>query len=612
MTTTQSNSAQGLAAHELSTHEFELRDGVKLFYRVWKAKQRATRAMILFHRGHEHSGRFEDVVASLTETHPEFANCHFFAWDARGHGESPGKRGVATSVAELAADADEFVAFLSQEYSLPYEDLIVLAHSIGAVVIGAWVHDYARPIRGMVLLTPALRVKLYVPLAIPGLRALHKVAPQAMVKSYVRPTMLTHDAEQARTYADDPLIAGSVSVNLLLDLHDTATRLIDDAAAITVPALVVAAGKDWVVRNKPIRTFYERLSADADRGEKSLELFEGKYHDLLHEDNRQELLNSIADFLRQRFAEKPTTPDLTTADEAGPSFARYSKFQQPLSPLNPRRWYFAIMRGVLGTIGRAASGIQLGWKRGFNSGDVLDYVYRNEAKGKFFVGKLADRIFLNAPGWQGIRVRRENMNRLLDYAVQDVVEREGRAHILDVAAGGGRYVLDALNRNASLPVTATLCDQSESALQTARETAAAAGVTSVDIVQSDAFDPEAICERKPSPNIGIVSGLFELFPSNQHIQLTLAGFAEAIAPRGWLIYTNQPWHPQQELIARSLHGFDRELWIMRCRSSAEMDQLVSQAGFEKVKMLIDDAGIFTVSLARKLGPDRNTDRQEAN
>ena len=39
---------------------------------------------------------------------------------------------------------------------------------------------------------------------------------------------------------------------------------------------------------------------------------------------------------------------------------------------------------------------------------------------------------------------------------------------------------------------------------------------------------------------------------------------------------------------------------MRCRSTAEMDALVREAGFEKCRSLIDRHGIFSVSLARRL------------
>jgi len=42
----------------------------------------------------------------------------------------------------------------------------------------------------------------------------------------------------------------------------------------------------------------------------------------------------------------------------------------------------------------------------------------------------------------------------------------------------------------------------------------------------------------------IVSGLYELFPSNDAVLNSLRGLAEAIEPGGYLIYTNQPWHPQ--------------------------------------------------------------------
>jgi len=69
---------------------------------------------------------------------------------------------------------------------------------------------------------------------------------------------------------------------------------------------------------------------------------------------------------------------------------------------------------------------------------------------------------------------------------------------------------------------------------------------------------------------------------------------------GYVIYTNQPWNPDLEFIARMLttHG-DRRRWVMRRRSQAEIDQLVGEAGLAKLAMAIDDDGIITVSLARR-------------
>ena len=48
-----------------SEHTLELRDGTHLFYRAWLPAKATDRALIAFHRGHEHSGRLQDVVEEL-------------------------------------------------------------------------------------------------------------------------------------------------------------------------------------------------------------------------------------------------------------------------------------------------------------------------------------------------------------------------------------------------------------------------------------------------------------------------------------------------------------------------------------------------------------------
>lgn len=42
-------------------------------------------------------------------------------------------------------------------------------------------------------------------------------------------------------------------------------------------------------------------------------------------------------------------------------------------------------------------------------------------------------------------------------------------------------------------------------------------------------------------------------------------------------------------------------WIMRRRTQAEMDELVRVTGFAKLSQEIDPWGIFTVSIARRVG-----------
>jgi hypothetical protein len=85
------------------------------------------------------------------------------------------------------------------------------------------------------------------------------------------------------------------------------------------------------------------------------------------------------------------------------------------------------------------------------------------------------------------------------------------------------------------------------------------------------------------------------------VRASLAGIYAAIAEGGLLVYTGQPWHPQLELIARALTSHrGGQAWVMRRRTQAEMDALVEAAGFRKIGQRIDEWGIFTVSLARRV------------
>jgi alpha-beta hydrolase superfamily lysophospholipase/SAM-dependent methyltransferase len=570
---------------------FTASNGVELFYRAWIPSTPFDKAMLLFHRGHEHSGRWQDFVERLNL--PATA---IFAWDARGHGKSPGERGYAEGFATIVRDVDAFARFISTKHNVAIEDMAVVAHSVGAVAVAAWVHDYAPRIRAMVLATPAFRVKLYVPLAIPALRAQMKVRKKAFVTSYVRASMITHDPEQVEAYNNDPLISKQIAVNLLLDLHDISTRLVRDAGAIITPTLVLTAGSDWVVKNSATTTFVQRLSSPM----KELAEHPGFGHAIFHETDRDQPVDTVRRFLRDAFERSGLSSEDTTSKLAGYTRREFDRLSRPLSLLNPRRWSFAIQKLVLNTIGKCSDGIRLGWQSGFNSGESLDYVYRNAPSGRNFIGRLIDKQYLGAIGWCGVRIRKQLIQSLLRGTIGDLIRAGKTPILLDIASGPGRYMLELLNELKYDTVRALLRDRSTTALEQGRALAASLGLSNVSFEPGNAFDRASIASIDPKPNIAIVSGLYELFPDNEMVRESLGGLADVLQADGYLIYTGQPWHPQLEMIARVLTHGDGSPWIMRRRTQRDLDELVRAAGFEKNETRSDGLGLFTVSLARKL------------
>jgi alpha-beta hydrolase superfamily lysophospholipase len=238
--------------------QFTTHDGTVLFYRYWPARENMTaaRAIVLFHRGHEHSGRLQHVV-------DELGLCDFamFAWDARGHGRSPGARGDSPSFAALVRDVDSFVRHVGTTYAITPDNIVVIGQSVGAVLAATWAHDYAPPIRGLVLAAPAFQVKLYVPFARPGLALLQRLFGNFFITSYVKARFLTQDAERIRSYDQDPLVTRAISARVLLGLYEAADRVVADASAIRLPLQLLISEKDWVVQRAPQESFFERLGS---------------------------------------------------------------------------------------------------------------------------------------------------------------------------------------------------------------------------------------------------------------------------------------------------------------------------------------------------------------
>lgn len=567
---------------------FRAFDGTELFYRHWPADGESAGAIVLFHRGHEHSGRMAHLVDELAL--PEF---DFYAWDARGHGKSPGERGHSPSFATSVRDVNDFVEEIGRRHGI--DNVAVIAQSVGAVLVATWLHDYAPRVRCAVLASPAFKVKLYVPLARPGLGLMQKLRGNFVVKSYVKSKFLTHDPERIASFDSDELITRDISVNILLQLYENAERVVADAQAITVPLQLLISGSDFVVHKEPQHEFFNRLGSTI----KERHVLPGFFHDTLGERDRALAVNHIHEFVKARFAEPPVLVDLTQSHRSGPTRQEADELATPLSPLSPRGLYWAATRAGMKIGGALSNGLKLGHETGFDSGSTLDYVYRNKPDSTNPLGRLIDKNYLNSIGWRGIRVRKVHVEELIREAMRRLREAGQPVHVMDVAAGHGRYVLEALDGAPTRPDSILLRDYSELNVQRGSAMIVDKGLTDVArFVQGDAFDRESLANVTPRPTLAIVSGLYELFGDNDLVSRSLAGIGDAVQDGGYLVYTGQPWHPQLELIARALTSHrGGEAWIMRRRSQGEMDQLVARAGFRKIAQRIDEWGIFTVSLA---------------
>ncbi|GEM62745.1 methyltransferase [Sphingobacterium faecium NBRC 15299] len=567
----------------MNTGYFKSFDGSDIFYREWNF-QPNQKTLIIIHRGHEHSERLHEIA-----TDAQFEGYNIFAYDLRGHGYT--KEPVSPIFMDNVRDLDMFSKYLHHQYQIDEQDIFVIANSIAGVIVTSWVHDFAPAIAGMALLAPAFEIKLYVPFANEFIGFTTKLKKDLVIQSYVKSKVLTHDKAQQEAYDQDPLISKSINGRLLVDLQSAGKRLVEDAAAINIPTLILSAEKDYVVKNSVQKKFYVNLESQV----KEFRTLTNFFHGILFESGRHEVYQYIKTFVVKSFELEPNelslAPDLFSVKEYE---NLYYKVMPTMEKLN-----FAFQKWSLGKIGTLSEGMALGLKYGFDSGISLDYVYHNQANGKFGIGKVIDKGYLEAIGWRGIRIRKQHLLTLLEKNIQDIQSSGRKVKILDIAGGTGNYLFDIKERYPDVEIV--INEFVESNISLGEKIIDQKGYSHIRFTNFDCFDPKTYQLINFEPNITIISGIFELFGDNQLTNKAVQGIVSISEENSHIVYTGQPWHPQLKMIAFVLNSHQKKDWVMRRRSQKELDRIMAFNHIKKEDMLIDDYGIFTVSSGKVKG-----------
>jgi len=588
---TRSSLIASQVCRSVTKHSFASHDGVALFYRHCSSVAPAPRgAVVLLHRDHEHSGRIEHLVDELA-----LDDFEFFAWDARGHGCSPGTRGDAPSAATLVKDIDAFVRHIEDRHGAHPQRVHVVAQGRSALLAAAWVHDYAPPIASVVMAAAAFGSKDLASLAPSALRALHARRGNFFLRTYAKGVDLTQDLARRTSYEKDPLIAHSTSSRLLIGLQELAKRILAGAHAIEVPMQILIAGDDRVIQRRPQLEFYNALGS----ADKSFHTFDAFRHDILGERDRHLALDIVRRFIERRAEQEHASPHLNDQAER----SKRSTWQHGRSGTSLQRARMAAARASMRTMGRLSDGARLGLSTGFDSTQFFDYVCRNRAQGTTLLGRMLDRRFLDDIQAQSLRMRKLHIEHAIRMAADRMRGAGLPVKIVGLSAGGGRVVLDAVQSLPALPDSVLLHDASPAnaaqgnALIVERNLKAIAR-----FVLAPSLDEQWLASIAPYSTIAIAPLHDGSSTAAAPIGQLLDGLALAVPRDGFLVYTSGP-HRADWLWNASAGSADEDSTKQAQRHSLTLAQLhrqVAVAGFRKIDQWTDEWGGFSVSLAVRI------------
>jgi alpha-beta hydrolase superfamily lysophospholipase len=265
--------------------------GFSIFFRWWRPETPPRAVVAIVHGFNAHSGHYGWVAEQLVAS-----GMAVYALDLRGRGKSDGERFYVERFADYVSDVAQLVALAKlREPALP---LFLLGHSAGVVVSCLYAVEQQSELAGLICESFAHEVPAP-DFALAVFKGLSHVAPHAHVLR-LRNEDFSRDLKWVQAMNEDPLIAHEVQpTQTLAEMVRADERLKREFPQITLPLMVIHGTADKATRPSGSRRFFDRAGSK----DKSLKLYDGYFHDPLHDLGKHIVMADVVAWVSARIPE---------------------------------------------------------------------------------------------------------------------------------------------------------------------------------------------------------------------------------------------------------------------------------------------------------------------
>jgi alpha-beta hydrolase superfamily lysophospholipase len=221
----------------------------------------------------------------------------FVALDFRGHGRSPGRRGVVRRYDELVGDFRAVVSWVRRRR--PDLPLFALGHSNGGQVVLRYALAPDEGVVGVIASNPSIRIAMPVPPAkLKVGKLLLSLAPWITLRADAPSSLLTRDPEMQERHRTDGLRHSRMSAPLFFGMVEGGEMLLSRAGEIRVPILMLVGGSDPVINPESNRELHERLGS----ADKTLLLYPRMLHEPFNELGREQVFDDLSRWIDGRIS----------------------------------------------------------------------------------------------------------------------------------------------------------------------------------------------------------------------------------------------------------------------------------------------------------------------
>jgi acylglycerol lipase len=264
----------------------EASDGIQLFNQYWRP-QNPKAVLIIVHGLKDHSTRYASLAEQLVSH--GYTVCSL---DLRGHGKSEGERAFVNSFDDYLRDLDLFYDKVRR--GEPGKPVFLFGHSMGGAIALLFTLSRNPEIRGLVLSAPALKVPSDVsPLLVWFTKRLGLIAPKRPIFKLDN-KFFTRDVQALAAMNSDPLIYNKPHpARTAAELLRAIQRIQKTMSSLTIPVILMHGTADQITNPDGSR----QLNQAALAKDKTMKLYEGHFHDLLHDLNNSDVASDLIQWL---------------------------------------------------------------------------------------------------------------------------------------------------------------------------------------------------------------------------------------------------------------------------------------------------------------------------
>jgi acylglycerol lipase len=262
-------------------------DKLKLYTKNYLIDNPKANVLIVHGLG-EHCERYAHVASALNGI-----GASVYTFDLRGHGRSEGEAVFIKSIDQYRQDTETVADTIPK--NLPF---ILIGHSMGGLISLHYLLAKKRTdVTAVVLSGAAIAVGDDVTAFTIGVISFIARFFPKLKTVKLDPKSIARDTDTVEKYTNDPLVyhggtKAGLAVALLRGINEVKTKF----GSFDYPVLIMHGGDDKITNIEGSKQLYTQSQSP----DKTLKIWDGAYHEIFNETNRQEVIKTMTNWIEAR------------------------------------------------------------------------------------------------------------------------------------------------------------------------------------------------------------------------------------------------------------------------------------------------------------------------